>query len=157
MIVNNCVNNPGLGLDNVVIEMNKLTLRAVRKRGLNSNLRLIMQTHSFWWHTPRGNVRINPSARGGSFWEIWLGEKLICDSFTSPEQAALYASRRDFPSQFAIDLFRGIYVPSDITYWRTSPPEALGLQNTQQPTPDDVPASDCKDRWRKSGPTRLQQ
>lgn len=60
----------------------------------------------------------------GGTWELGLytDEKpngvLIRSGYTNPDQAAFDASRADFGIQEFDDLFRGVYVPSDVWQWR---------------------------------------
>jgi len=62
---------------------------------------------------------------GGS-WELRLYTEsnpsgiVIRSDYPDPDQAAFYASRADFGIQEFDELFRGVYIPSDLKQWRTS-------------------------------------
>src|SRR5947207_1378816 len=81
-------------------------------------------SEDYWHRTPSGRVvRIGRSSRNLALWAIWLDGRLVCDTFSSPEEAAERANRRDFSDEDAVELFRGVSVPYDLTRWRRSPPE----------------------------------
>src|ERR1017187_2350223 len=85
-----------------------------------------MTLDGYWYKVPNGSgpiVRIGSSPRDASRWALWLDERLICDDFDSPEDAAFCANHRDFSLAEAIRLFSGIWVPADLHRWRTSPPD----------------------------------
>ena len=63
----------------------------------------------------------------GCNWELRLftesnpdGIELRSD-YTDPDQAAFDASRSDFGLKELDELLRGVYAPSDLKQWRTSP------------------------------------
>ena len=84
----------------------------------------VHMSENYWHRTPSGRVvRIGRSSRDHSLWAIWLDGRFVCDTFTSPEEAARCANERNFPDDAAAELFRGIWVPWNLDDWRTSPPE----------------------------------
>jgi len=85
----------------------------------------LLVVHMNYWHRhPSGRVvRIGLSSRDCSRWAIWLDGVLVCDDFSSPEEAARRANERDFHEPAAAQMFRGIWVPWNLDDWRRSRPE----------------------------------
>jgi len=67
-------------------------------------------------------VRIFQNPRTANLWCISLNGEILAENFTSPEDAADHAHRRDFPTKAAIDKFRHIKPPWDIKLWLTQRP-----------------------------------
>jgi hypothetical protein len=104
----------------VLASSSKCALLAQRSYG---SLTLLMHQEDLWHRTPIGRVvRIGRSSRNHSLWAIFLDGRLVCDTFSSPEEAAECAYKHDFPDEAAVELFRGVSVPYDLARWRRSPP-----------------------------------
>lgn len=111
-----------------------------------------MNSTARWWLARKGKVvRIDLSPSDSERWGIWVNDRLLADSFGSAEEAALCAHNNDFNSETAIELFRGCRVPSDITYWRSLPPEEPSLPAEAEPEA----AVSCKRRFHKTRSARF--
>jgi len=110
---------------------------------------LLGMSTSYWFQASKSKiVRIALSERDSSRWGIWLNNQLLDDASGSAEEAALRANQKKFGEQNAVELFDGVSVPSDIAFWRPSPPE--------MPAPaSQTIARDCRDRHRRPGSTQL--
>lgn len=104
-----------------------------------------MNSDSYWYK----GYRISRTNHDANRWGVWYKERLLCDTYGSPEEAALAANKKDFDIVDAIDLCGGIYAPSEINMWQTTPPQipAIPLPGTS--------TTSCKGRSRKTNSTRL--
>jgi hypothetical protein len=104
-----------------------------------------MNSDSRWYKS----YRISRTSYDASRWGLWFNGQLLCDSYSSVEEAALAANKKDFDSDDVVRICSGNYVPSDINMWQTSAPRVpvIALQ-------DNAPAG-CKSRIRQATSTRL--
>ena len=91
----------------------------------------------FCLYSKNNLVRISQSPGNINRWCVSLNGQVLADNFASAEDAAYCASRNDFPTDIAKERFQHIKVPSDISLWRTTPPEFPTGQTVQTP-PDDL-------------------
>jgi hypothetical protein len=109
-----------------------------------------MNSDSRWYRASKSKVvRISRTDHDAYRWGVWLNERLLCDSYSSAEEAALAANRKNFDNDDAVRIFSGTYVPSDINMWQTAPP---GISSVPL---NEVPPTACKGRLRKSNSVRL--
>lgn len=85
---------------------------------------LATNPHEYWWVSWGRNPRLVCIKPGKQGWDIYLDDDiLIQDGFSSPELAALCASKNDFSDSRASELFSGVSVTSDLNAWRTARPK----------------------------------
>jgi hypothetical protein len=97
-------------------------------------------------------VSIRPNDRDTSWWELWLGETLIGDSFTSEDEAAFHAHRHDFPNDRQKRLFDGVWVPDHLDSWSFG--KLPGELARTEPMPERT--STCPKRpWERGRSVRL--
>lgn len=75
-----------------------------------------------YWHGP-WNGPVAHIGRTSKGWAVYLDDVLVCDGFSTPDDAAFHANRKDFDTEEAIRLFRRVWVPPELTQWNTMPPE----------------------------------
>lgn len=132
-------------------EINNLRLQPARGTGLLLSATLFaMNSDSYWYLASASKiVRIGRSAHSCLTWSIWLNDRLIYDNCSDAEEAALRASTKNFSDEYAVDLFSGVSVPSDINMWRTAPPELPQLPSIQ------ITSEECKSHRRRSNDKRF--
>jgi hypothetical protein len=90
-------------------------------------------------------ISIRPSEHHANRWAIFKGNKLICDTSSSPEEAAYRAYNQDFSTDEGIRAFGSLWVPDDIRRWNR------GLPNFSETQHDFEHPKSCPTRpWRRN-------
>jgi hypothetical protein len=77
-----------------------------------------MQPDCYLCPSNKGDVVICRNEEHQSRWDLRIDGQLICPGYyTSPEQAALQAHKRDFGDKELNEMYVGLRVPDDLGKW----------------------------------------
>lgn len=80
-----------------------------------------VNTDCYSYFSRYGEVLIAPNDEYPSKWDLWIDDQLICPAYySSADEAAHYASRRDFGDEELNRKFVGLRVPDDLRQWRAT-------------------------------------
>jgi hypothetical protein len=80
-----------------------------------------MDSDYYEWPTSRGPVTIERNEESPGLWDLYLNGAPLQEGYNDPDEAAFDANKADFGNANKIYLLKGIYVPSDLSQWRTTP------------------------------------
>ena len=76
-----------------------------------------MNCKCYLFRSFKGDVTITENEEHRSLWDLRIGGKLIRPKYKSPEEAADFASRRDFGDEELEQIYVGLRVPGELDRW----------------------------------------
>lgn len=80
----------------------------------------LMESDYYEYRTDRGILSLHRSRDLHNCWDLRLNGEVVRSGYTDPNQAAFEVGNHDFGISELDELFRHVYVPSDLRSWRTS-------------------------------------